>query len=121
MQSPYINTLSRQFIITALTKLTSRARTSDAQKERVIHILQGFSTSTELEIQQRAIEGVSLFRLGDLRVGVLEEMPPPELKTTVMGTGLSSPLERAHTEMNHVVQCRKSGKSALREQETWLI
>ena len=39
-----------------------------------------------MEIQQRAVELASLFTLGsDLRAGVLERMPPPELKATVMG------------------------------------
>jgi len=38
-----------------------------------------------LELQQRAVEFASLFALGEVRVGVLERMPPPELKATVMG------------------------------------
>jgi len=46
-------------------------------------------TSPELELQQRAVEFTSLFALGDVRVGVLERMAPPELKATVMGVGES--------------------------------
>lgn len=49
-------------------------------------VLNGFATSTELEIQQRAVEFASLFAQVDIRAGVLEVMPPPEIKTTVIGT-----------------------------------
>lgn len=44
-----------------------------------------------MELQQRAVEFASLFSLGELRVGVLERMPPPELKATVTGVGTCSP------------------------------
>jgi len=55
-----------------------------------------YTTTLELELQQRAVEFVSLFSLGDLREGVLERMPPPELKATIMGTGaLDLPLGEA--------------------------
>ena len=43
--------------------------------------------SPELELQQRAVDFASLFSLGEMRIGVLEQMPPPELKATVMGVG----------------------------------
>lgn len=49
-------------------------------------ILHGFDTSIELELQQRAIEFGKLMELGGMKTGVLERMPPPELKPTVMGT-----------------------------------
>jgi len=48
-------------------------------------VLAQYTTNPELELQQRAVEYASLFALGDLKVGVLERMPPPELKATVMG------------------------------------
>lgn len=50
-------------------------------------MLAGYTTNPELELQQRAVEFASLFSLGELRVGVLERMPPPELKATVTGVG----------------------------------
>lgn len=52
-------------------------------------VLANYTTSPELELQQRAVEFASLFSLGNLREGVLERMPPPELKATVMGVGES--------------------------------
>lgn len=39
-----------------------------------------------MELQQRAIEFGKLMELGGMKTGVLERMPPPELKPTVMGT-----------------------------------
>jgi AP-1 complex subunit gamma-1 len=52
-------------------------------------VLANYTTSPELELQQRAVEFASLFSLGDLREGVLERMPPPELKATAIGVGAS--------------------------------
>lgn len=60
---------------------------SSVQQERVSELLAQYATSPELELQQRAVEFVSLFNLGDVKEGVLEKMPPPELKATVIGTG----------------------------------
>jgi AP-1 complex subunit gamma-1 len=41
----------------------------------------------DLEIQQRAVEFAALFAQTGIRSGVLEEMPPPEVRSTVVGTG----------------------------------
>ncbi|KAI0091676.1 gamma-adaptin [Irpex rosettiformis] len=85
LDSPYANYLSRQFVLTALTKLSSRPTTSVAQQERIQTLLASYTTSPELEIQQRAVEFANLYNLGDIRSGVLERMPAPELKQTVIG------------------------------------
>ncbi|KAG1864916.1 adaptin N terminal region-domain-containing protein [Suillus subluteus] len=85
LDSPYANSLIRQFLMASITKLASRPTTSSPQQQRIAEILAKYTTSPELELQQRAVEFASLFTLGDLRSGVLERMPPPELKATVMG------------------------------------
>ncbi|PFH51905.1 hypothetical protein AMATHDRAFT_58122 [Amanita thiersii Skay4041] len=85
MDSPYANSLTRQFTLASITKISARPTTSQIEQERIQEILAKYTTSPELEIQQRAVEFASLFTLGDLREGVLERMPPPELKATVMG------------------------------------
>lgn len=87
LNSPYINTLSRQFVLTAITKISSRPTTSNAQRDRICEILEGYATNPALEIQQRAVEFINLFNQTEIRAGVLEQMPAPELKATVMGTG----------------------------------
>lgn len=43
-------------------------------------------SSAELEIQQRAVEFSQLLGMTEIKTGVLERMPPPELKASVMGT-----------------------------------
>ncbi|KAI0704275.1 Adaptor protein complex AP-1 gamma subunit [Cytidiella melzeri] len=85
LDSPYANYLSRQFVLTAITKLSSRATTSVAQQERIQTLLASYTTSPELEIQQRAVEFANLHNLGDICSGILERMPAPELKQTVIG------------------------------------
>ncbi|KZT43114.1 Adaptor protein complex AP-1 gamma subunit [Sistotremastrum suecicum HHB10207 ss-3] len=86
LNSPYINTLSRQFVLTAVTKIMGRQTTSAGQRDRILTLLESHGTSPELEIQQRSVEFVQLISRGDIAYGVLERMPPPELKTTVIGT-----------------------------------
>lgn len=66
---------------------------SEEQRQKIKEILDGFSTSPELEIQQRSVEFESLFALAnqgqsEIVTGVLEQMPAPEIKTTVIGTGM---------------------------------
>ncbi|OBZ73863.1 AP-1 complex subunit gamma-1 [Grifola frondosa] len=85
LDSPYANYLTRQFVLTAITKVSSRRTTTTAQQERIQNILLSYTTSPELELQQRAVEFASLFNLGDIRAGVLERMPAPELKASVIG------------------------------------
>ncbi|KAI9453405.1 Adaptor protein complex AP-1 gamma subunit [Lactarius psammicola] len=85
LDSPYANYLTRQFVFASIIKISSRPTTSPNQQERIAAVLAGYTTNPELELQQRAVEFASLFSLGELRVGVLERMPPPELKATVTG------------------------------------
>jgi len=85
LSSPYSNYLIRQFVLLAVTKISSRSTTTFPQQERISQLLAEYTTSPELELQQRAVEFASLFSLGEVRGGVLERMPPPELKATVMG------------------------------------
>jgi len=89
LDSPYAIYLTRQFALTALIKISSRTTTSVAQQDRIAEVLAKYATSPELELQQRAVEFASIFCLGELRSGVLERMPPPELKATVTGIGES--------------------------------
>ncbi|KAF8631901.1 hypothetical protein AX15_002159 [Amanita polypyramis BW_CC] len=85
LDSPYANPLTRQYTITSIIKISSRPTTSRTEQEHIQEILAKYTTSPELEIQQRAVEFASLFGLGPIREGVLERMPPPELKATVTG------------------------------------
>lgn len=91
MTSPYTNTLIRQFVMTALAKLSVRfaetgTQSGVQQQERISHLIATYSTNLELEIQQRSVEFGTLLGMGDVKMGVLERMPPPEIKATIMGT-----------------------------------
>ncbi|KAK4705065.1 AP-1 complex subunit gamma-1, partial [Phenoliferia sp. Uapishka_3] len=83
--SPYTNNGIRAFVLTAVTKLSTRF-SDPSQLARIRGILHQFDQSIELELQQRAIEFGMLLTMDGIKTGVLERMPPPELKPTVMGT-----------------------------------
>ena len=87
LDSPYANSLTRQYTLASITKMSSRPTTSQTEQDRIHETLTTYATSPELELQQRAVEFSGLFNLGSVREGVLERMPPPELKATVMDVG----------------------------------
>lgn len=95
LDSPYANFLIRQFVLAAITKMSSRPTTSSAQQDRISTLIAGYATNPELEIQQRSVEFANLLSLGELKSGVLERMPAPELKATVMGYGSSQVIATA--------------------------
>ena len=66
-------------------------------------MLPGYATSPELEIQQRAVEFANLFNLGEIRSGVLERMPAPELKATVLVGGSNTLQPNCWHELNLLV------------------
>lgn len=79
LNSSYATQVSTEYIITALMKLSTRF--SDAsQIERIRRILQYHQTSLDVEVQQRAVEYGNLFGSDQIRRGVLEKMPPPQIK-----------------------------------------
>ena len=60
-------------------KLTTRL-TEPAQIERLRRLLESNNTNLDVEIQQRAVEYGHLFAYDQVRRGVLERMPPPEIR-----------------------------------------
>ncbi|KAI9639440.1 adaptin N terminal region-domain-containing protein [Dioszegia hungarica] len=110
LNSPYTNTLTRQFVLTAAAKLSARlaelnTASASAEQDRIAVMLAGFSGNLELEIQQRAVEFGSLFSRGDVRAGVLERMPPPEIRATIMGGTASErkPVGSTRTDVGSLV------------------
>jgi AP-1 complex subunit gamma-1 len=90
LHTPYANAVSRQFVLAAITKISTRPKTTEVTRQRISGILESYETSTDLEIQQRAVEFSALFGQTGIRAGVLEEMPLPEVKSTVVGVGKST-------------------------------
>jgi len=79
LNSSYATQIATEYIITSLMKLTTRF-SDPAQIDRIRRILQSNSTSLDVEVQQRAVEYGNLFGYDAIRRGVLEKMPPPQIK-----------------------------------------
>lgn len=86
LDSPYANSHIRQWVLTCLTKLAVRFAHDASQTSRIQKILARYESSVDMELQQRSVEYDALLQRGDIREGVLEAMPPPEIKTTLVGT-----------------------------------
>ncbi|CAN8095794.1 unnamed protein product [Discula destructiva] len=77
--SNYATQVTTEYIVTALTKLTTRL-TDRTQLGRIQSILVQHQTSLDVEVQQRAVEYSNLFNYDQIRQGVMEKMPPPQIK-----------------------------------------
>ncbi|KAI9934246.1 hypothetical protein AWENTII_008649 [Aspergillus wentii] len=79
LNSTYATQTVIEYIITASMKLTVRM-TDTAQIERLRRFLGNRTADLSVEIQQRAVEYTNLFGYDQIRRGVLERMPPPEIR-----------------------------------------
>ena len=68
-----------EYIITSAMKLTTRLQ-DPAQVDRLRRILLSRQADLDVEVQQRSVEYGNLFGYEAVRRGVLERMPPPEIK-----------------------------------------
>ncbi|KAI1336167.1 Adaptor protein complex AP-1 gamma subunit [Xylariaceae sp. FL0016] len=79
LNSSYGTQVSTEYIVTALVKLSTRF-SDPTQIDRVHRLLSFHQTSLDVEVQQRAVEYGNLFAYDQIRRGVLEKMPPPQIK-----------------------------------------
>lgn len=79
LSSSYSGQTVTEYIITAAVKLSTRLQ-EPAQIDRLRRLLFNYQTNLDVEVQQRAIEYDNLFGYDQVRKGVLERMPPPEIK-----------------------------------------
>lgn len=79
LNSNYAGQIVTEYIITAAMKLTTRLSDA-AQIERLRRLMLSHQTHLDVEIQQRAVEYGNLFSFDQIRRGVLEKMPPPEIR-----------------------------------------
>ncbi|XXH00396.1 Putative metallocarboxypeptidase ecm14 [Hypoxylon texense] len=97
LNSSYATQVTTEYIVTALVKLSTRL--SDAsQVDRIKRLLQIHQTSLDVEVQQRAVEYGNLFSYEQIRRGVLEKMPPPQIKeeSRVLGEATKKPKKGAN-------------------------
>lgn len=88
--SSYSGQIITQYIVTSAMKLTTRLSDA-AQIERIRRLLQTYQTDLDVEIQQRAVEYNNLFSYDQIRRGVLEKMPPPEIREEQRVLGEAAP------------------------------
>ena len=80
LDSSYATETIQEYVLNALMKLSVRI-TNSTEIERIRRILEQKSKSLNIEVQQRVAEYGSLFSQStDIRKGVLEKMPPPEIR-----------------------------------------
>lgn len=93
LESAYATTAINEYIINALMKLTTRL-TDQSQIERIRRIMQYHTDSLDVEIQQRSVEYKNLFAYDEIRRGVLEDMPAPQIReeSRVLGEAPPKPL-----------------------------
>jgi AP-1 complex subunit gamma-1 len=92
LNSSYATQVTTEYIVTALVKLTTRL-TEPAQVERIAQLLRSNETALDVEVQQRAVEYTNLFSYDQVRRGVLEKMPAPQIKeeSRVLGEAAKKP------------------------------
>ncbi|KAI9737500.1 MAG: clathrin associated protein complex large subunit [Cirrosporium novae-zelandiae] len=79
LNSSYGTPVVTEYIITAAMKLTTRIN-DPTQIDRIRRLMGGRGADLSVEIQQRAVEYGNLFSYDQIRKGVLEKMPPPEIQ-----------------------------------------
>jgi len=97
LNSSYATQIATEYMVTSLMKLTTRF-SDPAQVDRIRRILQSHSASLDIEVQQRAVEYGNLFGYDAIRRGVLEKMPPPQIKeeSRVFGEAAKKPSKVAN-------------------------
>jgi AP-1 complex subunit gamma-1 len=114
LTSSYATQSANEYIITALMKLTTRF-SDPAQIERIRKILASNSRSLDVEVQQRAVEYGNLFGYDSIRRGVLEKMPPPQIKeeSRVLGEAAKKPKKVAAANRKSVLVKKKTTEEDL--------
>ncbi|KAK5125331.1 hypothetical protein LTR85_000440 [Meristemomyces frigidus] len=79
LNSSYAGQSVTEYIMTSAMKLTTRLQ-DPAQIDRLRRLLLNRQTDLDIEIQQRSVEYGNLFGYDEVRRGVLERMPPPEIR-----------------------------------------
>ena len=93
LNSAYATQIVTEYIVTSAMKLTSRLK-DPSQVDRVRRLLSNRTSDLSTEIQQRAVEYGNLFAYDDIRRGVLERMPPPEIREEQRVLGEATPKQK---------------------------
>jgi AP-1 complex subunit gamma-1 len=101
LESPYNSQIMNEYLTNALMKLSTRLPAVEQQYNnavKIAQILQAHTSSLDIEIQQRSTEYTNMFKQPEeVRIGVFETMPPPEMRQekTVLGVAPAPKPKRA--------------------------
>lgn len=93
LNSSYASHTVVEYIVTSAMKLTTRLN-DPAQVDRIRRLLSQRTADLSIEIQQRAVEYGNLFGYDEIRRGVLERMPPPEIREEQRVLGEATPKQK---------------------------
>lgn len=79
LNSTYASQIVTEYIVTSAMKLSTRM-SDTAQIDRIRRFLASRTADLNVEIQQRCVEYSNLFGYDQIRRGLLEKMPPPEIR-----------------------------------------
>jgi len=113
LNSSYAGQVVTEYIITSAMKLTTRLQ-DPAQIDRLRRLLLKHQTDLDVEVQQRSVEYGNLFGYDQVRRGVLEHMPPPEIREEQRVLG------EATTKKRHSRITAKKKPSQITEQDMLL-
>lgn len=93
LSSSYATQIVTEYIVTSAMKLTTRLN-DPAQVDRIRRLLSSRTSDLNIEIQQRAVEYGNMFAYDDIRRGVLEKMPAPEIREEQRVLGEATPKQK---------------------------
>ena len=93
LSSSYSTQIVTEYIVTSAMKLTTRLK-EQAQIDRIRRLLSQRTADLSVEIQQRSVEYTNLFAYDEIRNGVLERMPPPEIREEQRVLGEATPKQK---------------------------
>ncbi|KAJ5163027.1 uncharacterized protein N7500_004857 [Penicillium coprophilum] len=111
LNSTYASQIAVEYIITASMKLTVRI-SDPAQIERLRRLLSSRTADLSVEIQQRAVEYTNLFGYDQIRRGVLERMPAPEIREEQRVLGATSAAKKRQSKVLRGKSTTKVAKPA---------
>ncbi|KAI3115927.1 hypothetical protein CBS147333_537 [Penicillium roqueforti] len=111
LNSTYASQIAVEYIITAAMKLTVRM-SDPAQIERIRRLLSSRTADLSVEIQQRAVEYTNLFGYDQIRRGVLERMPAPEIREEQRVLGAASTTKKRQSKLLRGKSTTKVAKPA---------
>ncbi|CAG7976620.1 unnamed protein product [Penicillium nalgiovense] len=111
LNSTYASQIAVEYIITASMKLTVRM-SDPAQIERLRRLLSSRTADLSVEIQQRAVEYTNLFGYDQIRRGVLERMPPPEIREEQRVLGAAPAAKKRQSKLLRGKSTTKAAKPA---------